>query len=179
MLTQILCSSLSQQSTDLMVVCCMFHNVMNWPKRNVHHVNNFTGSSVSETSSFAPCTFSSSMLDGYPEHLACLMEIRLLLNLVNPFRNLCFSHCYPLKTVAFFPQFVGKFVTEILFQVCHFVCTQKSQLEQHTLMCSMFLAFIRCIKYIKDQQMHLNFIDLLSLYCAQQHVLADVAVLWN
>jgi len=85
----------------------------------------------------------------------------------------------PFESCSIFPQFVGKFVTEILFQVCHFVCTQKSQLEQHTLMCSIFLAFIRCIKYIKDQQMHLNFIDRLSLYCAQQNILADVALFWN
>jgi len=85
----------------------------------------------------------------------------------------------PFESCSIFLQFEGKFVTEILFQVCHFMCTQKSQLEQHTLMCSIFLAFIRCIKYIKDQQMHLNFIDLLLLYYAEQHVLADVAVPWD
>ena len=59
---------------------------------------------------------------------------------------------------SIFPQFEGKFVTEISIQVCHFLCTQKLQLEQHTLMCSIFHALIRCIKCIKDQQMHLNFI---------------------
>jgi len=48
----------------------------------------------------------------------------------------------PFESCTIFPQFEGKFVTEIQFQVCHFLCVQKSQLEQHTLMCSIFISFI-------------------------------------
>jgi hypothetical protein len=32
MVTHILCSSLSKQSTNLMAVCCMLHSAVNWPK---------------------------------------------------------------------------------------------------------------------------------------------------
>jgi hypothetical protein len=35
-----------------------------------------------------------------------------------------------------------------------------------------FNALIRCIKYIKDQQTHFNFNDVLLLYYGHQHVLA-------
>jgi hypothetical protein len=40
----------------------------------------------------------------------------------------------PEVSIAFFPQFIAKFDTDALFfQVCHFLDTQKLQMEQHTL----------------------------------------------
>ena len=33
-----------------------------------------------------------------------------------------------------------------------------------SMICSIFHALIRCIKFIRDQQMHFNFTDMLMLY---------------
>ena len=38
---------------------------------------------------------------------------------------------------------------------------------------------ISCMKYVKHQQMHFNFIDLLLLYCGYQHVSATHVVIWR
>jgi hypothetical protein len=38
------------------------------------------------------------------------------------------------------------------------------------LICSIVRALIRCIKCIRDKQMHFNFIDVLILYYGHQHV---------
>jgi len=37
---------------------------------------------------------------------------------------------------------------------------------------SLFRALIKCIKYIKDQEIHFNFIDIVLLYCGYQYVSA-------
>jgi hypothetical protein len=47
--------------------------------------------------------------------------------------------------------------------------------NQSNWICTIFCALIICIKCIKDQQMHFNFIDVLLLYYGYQHVLATLA----
>jgi hypothetical protein len=37
----------------------------------------------------------------------------------------------------------------------------------------------QCIKCIKDQQMHLNFTDILLLYCGHQHALATQVAIFR
>jgi len=42
-----------------------------------------------------------------------------------------------------------------------------------SLICFIFHALIRCVKYIKDKQMHFNFINVLVLYYGHLHVLTS------
>jgi len=161
-----LCCSHSRQSTNLMAACCMFQSAVNWPKWNFHHVNNFTGSSVWDKflhslhisifcAWWIPVAFGGMFDRNY-----------IAFELGKSIQKLVLFPFLPFESCSIFPQFEWKFVTEILFQVCYFLFTQTSQLEQHTLMCSIFLTSIRCIKCIQDQWMPLNFIDVLLLYCA-------------
>lgn len=53
------------------------------------------------------------------------------------------------------------------------------KLNSISLLCSIFLAFIRCIKCMKYQQMHFNFTDVLFLYYGQQHVSATHAAIFR
>lgn len=88
------------------------------------------------TSSFTRSSFSSVLFfDTHPEHSASSTEVTPFFNLENRSETfvllICCSTRHTLNISKV--QSPKQCLMQILFQVCHILCTQKSQTEQHIL----------------------------------------------
>lgn len=121
---------------NLMHVQVGFHSALSWPKSNSQYVNDFTGSCISETKFlhsvhiFICCAQWTSWGFGIFGRGYIAVELGKTTQkfVLFPFLP-CESYFKCFCNIS--PQFYAKFITDILFQVCHFLGMWKSQMEQH------------------------------------------------